>query len=71
MSSQVQSFCVDGDIKLAAGQHVEATEAFLRAHIADAGATESHLLSLTEDERNRILAILQNWTKVFAEEKER
>ncbi|CAK8698309.1 unnamed protein product [Clavelina lepadiformis] len=62
-SNQAQSFCVDGDIKMVAGDNVAAAIAYLQAHTLHASATKEHVESLSEEQRKELIDILQEWIK--------
>ena len=62
-SDQAQSFWVDGDIKMVAGDNVAAAIAYLQAHTLHASATKEHVESLSEEQRKELIDILQEWIK--------
>ena len=61
-ASLAESHCVDGDIKLVAGETEAAALAYLQAYIDDGVVTKEHLSSLTDEQHESLLVILRVWT---------
>jgi len=61
-ASQAESHCVDGDIRLVAGENDSAALAYLRAYLADAVIAKEHVSSLSDEQRDSLLTILRAWT---------
>ena len=62
-AGQAESHCVDGDIRLVAGEVEAAAVSYLQAHIADGAATSEHIATLTEEQCNALKSVLNKWTE--------
>jgi len=62
-STQAESFCVDGDIKQAAGDDEAATVSYLHAHTLDSARTKEHISTMAASQKQQLVNILQDWLK--------